>query len=618
MSNFRMTIGRRIGLGYSVLILFIVVIFTLTYWRVNDAKQAFEESKAISNKITNTYEPSLRVISALHENIKLSRNLIEIWVERGVRRDEPNKASLLQLMNDKIPNEDTTIVMELMHDWDNETEKNLALKIDSNVRLLIGHYRLITDDLLYEPIDYQDPESGTSSLNLMLATDVISPGGDMDITCKKALTDLKDLETRMARHNRTAVRSKDEKLKNTTEAFTGMLWLIAFLGGMLIFGATLVATFTTRSIVRPVNQLRSLLTKMGMGIIPDEKMKTTNDEIGDMALALNKLVDGFRRTTEFSNQVGSGNFDYEFQPLSSEDMLGHALLKMRDDLAENERILEQKVVERTEEVVRQRDEIERQRLKVEELYKDVTDSIRYAKRLQDSILPPENYINSLLPESFVLFQPKDIVSGDFYWVEKSNDKVLFAAVDCTGHGVPGAFMSLVGANALNQAVRENQLDQPALILDDLNRIASDSLNKQSEDNTVRDGMDVALCGIDFDNKTLEYAGANNPLYIIRNDEIMITKADKVAIGSTYTDHKYTNHTIQLEEGDSIYVFSDGYADQFGGSKGKKFMYRQFRDVLKSMKGKNMAEQKVILEQKLEEWKGKYEQVDDILVIGVKL
>src|SRR5690606_31547996 len=161
---------------------------------------------------------------------------------------------------------------------------------------------------------------------------------------------------------------------------------------------------------------------------PTEKMRVSNDEIGEMAIALNNMVEGFRRTTEFSRQVGSGNFDYHYQPLSSEDTLGHALLKMRDDLAENERILEQKVVERTEEVVRQRDEIERQRLKLEELYKDVTDSIRYAKRLQDSILPPERYISELLPESFVLFKPKDIVSGDFYWFERTKNKVLFAAV----------------------------------------------------------------------------------------------------------------------------------------------------------------------------------------------
>ena len=615
MSNFKFTIGRRIGLGFGILILFIIVIFTLTFIRVNEGNRAFEESTKLSKTLSDIYNPSNAVVTSLNKDIASSRNLIEVWVSRGVRRDEKNKRTLLLLMNDKIPGSVNTMI-ELQKNWPKEREKELALEVQKQAARLISHYRVVTDTFLREASDYLD-SSGNNSINLLFADNVISPGGEMDKIGKQVLNNLHELELRMKKHVASVTKSKDQKLKSTTDAFNNMIRFIAFLGGLLILGAIVVATFTTRSIVRPINQLNVMLSKMGRGVIPNEKMKVSNDEIGEMAVALNNMVEGFRRTTEFSRQVGSGNFDYHYQPLSSEDTLGHALLKMRDDLAENERILEQKVVERTEEVVRQRDEIERQRHKLEELYKDVTDSIRYAKRLQDSILPPEKYIGELLPDSFVLFKPKDIVSGDFYWFERTNNKVLFAAVDCTGHGVPGAFMSLVGANALNQAVREHNLEKPANILDDLNKLSSEFLNKQNEESDVRDGMDLALCAIDIEHKVLEYAGANNPLYIIRNDEIMVTKADKFAIGSM-TEEKYTNHKIQLEPGDSIYVFSDGYADQFGGPKGKKFMYKQFRETLKSLKGKPMQDQKRILDEKIESWKGKFEQIDDILVIGVKI
>ena len=168
---------------------------------------------------------------------------------------------------------------------------------------------------------------------------------------------------------------------------------------------------------------------LGRGVFPGTKVRTTNDEIGDMSTALTSLVDGLKRTTDFSHAVAAGDFEATFVPLSEDDMLGHALLKMRDELGQRERVLEMKVLERTEEVVRQKEEVEKQSKKVEELYTNVTDSIKYAKRLQESILPPERRIKELLPDSFVYYRPKDIVSGDFYWFEKVADRVVFAAVD---------------------------------------------------------------------------------------------------------------------------------------------------------------------------------------------
>jgi serine phosphatase RsbU (regulator of sigma subunit) len=184
--------------------------------------------------------------------------------------------------------------------------------------------------------------------------------------------------------------------------------------------------------------------------------------------------------------------------------------------------------------------------------------------------------------------------------------------------VPGAFMSLIGANALNQAVQKN--NSPNLLLNELNRLSSEAMNKSEEGrDKVRDGMDVAMCSISKDYKTLEYSGANNPLYIIRDGNIQVTKADKFAIASfEHGEHEYENHVFELQKGDLIYIFSDGYADQFGGSKGKKFMYKQFRDTLIEIKDQSMPKQKEILDGKIESWRGEFEQVDDILVIGVRI
>ena len=228
-------------------------------------------------------------------------------------------------------------------------------------------------------------------------------------------------------------------------------------------------------------------------------------------------------------------------------------------------------------------------------------------------------INSICPESFVLFKPKDIVSGDFYWFEKTETSNFFAAVDCTGHGVPGAFMSLVGANGLNTSIREYNNTEPGAILNHLNSFVNEALNKSREENQIRDGMDIALCSIDYEKMELTYAGANNPLYLIRDNEFTIIKADKYAIGSFEPMTKeYTQHTIQLQKGDLIYLFSDGYADQFGGERGKKFLYNRFRKHLLSVHHEGMIEQKAYLEKTMKEWQGTFEQVDDILVIGVRI
>jgi serine phosphatase RsbU (regulator of sigma subunit)/HAMP domain-containing protein len=382
----------------------------------------------------------------------------------------------------------------------------------------------------------------------------------------------------------------------------------------------LIAVFTVLSIVRPVNQLKNILRQMKRGAMPEEKIQSRNDEIGEMSMALNQLVDAMKQTTQFAREVGSGNFDSHYEPLSDEDTLGHALLKMRMDLAENERFLEQKVEERTAEVVRQKQEIEMQKIKMEVLFNHVTDSIKYAKRIQEAILPPDHLFKNLLPQSFVYYKPKDIVSGDFYWLEKIGSKVFFAAVDCTGHGVPGAFMSIVGHNQLKQVVSNITDHKPAIILDELSKGVSESLHQHYDGSTAKDGMDLSLCAYDTDRQELEFSGAFNPLYLVRNGDLQEVKANKFPIGIFLgrEARNFTNHKISMQKGDVVYIFSDGYADQFGGPKGKKFMANQFRNLLLNIHQLPMEKQKEELDRTLEEWKGPEEQVDDILVIGVRI
>ncbi len=257
---------------------------------------------------------------------------------------------------------------------------------------------------------------------------------------------------------------------------------------------------------------------------------------------------------------------------------------------------------------------------------EITDSITYAKRIQTAIIPPAEELNQHLKNSFVFYQPKDIVAGDFYWMETIKSPlergfrgVLFAVCDCTGHGVPGAMVSVVCHNSLNRVIREYKLVEPAAILDKTREIVIETFQR-SRDNLsmIKDGMDIALCAINFKTNTLQFSGANNSLYIIRNNKLIETKPDKQPVGKHHNEKPFTNHTIKLMKNDCIYIFSDGYADQFGGPRGKKYMYHQFKELLISINEKEMDEQKNFLANNFDKWKGDLEQVDDVCIIGVRI
>jgi len=288
-------------------------------------------------------------------------------------------------------------------------------------------------------------------------------------------------------------------------------------------------------------------------------------------------------------------------------------LEFEVDSATHEIRMQKEVVEK------QKKEVENQKGIIEETHKEITDSISYARRIQNAILPPYKLIKQYLPESFILYKPKDVVAGDFYWMEKMEGRILIAAADCTGHGVPGAMVSVVCNNGLNRSVREYGLTDPGGILNMTRDIIVQEFEKSEND--VNDGMDIALCKLDFKSPSqtvLHYAGAHNPLWIIRNNEILETKANKQPIGKFHKPQPFTTHTFELQKGDTIYLFSDGYVDQFGGEKGKKFKATKFRKLLLSVQNKPMEEQRVIIDETFEAWKGNLEQVDDVCVIGVRI
>ncbi len=324
-------------------------------------------------------------------------------------------------------------------------------------------------------------------------------------------------------------------------------------------------------------------------------------------------------------------------------------------------------------------QITEQKEDIEQKNEDITDSINYAVRIQQAILPSEDFIKEILGEHFILFKPKDIVSGDFYWAAKIKNRLIVAAVDCSGHGVPGAFMSMLGVSFLNEIVRKEEITQPNQVLNELRENIIRSLQQKGIEGEAKDGMDMALIVIDTENLKLQYAGANNPLYIIRNNEksplikggalaggsqgdvspkttnlpelisldksssslsanhthnlsgfgepdsvsnekhiLYEVKGDKIPIGIHEEMKEFTNNELQLQKGDTLYLFSDGYPDQFGGEKGKKFKYKPFKELFLSIQTQTMEKQKVILNKTFEDWKGNFEQIDDVVVIGIRI
>jgi len=343
------------------------------------------------------------------------------------------------------------------------------------------------------------------------------------------------------------------------------------------------------------------------------------------------IVSGSNYSFLYSFEVGVAieivifSFGLSYRFKLNEQQRALAQQKLIEQLKENEYIkdeanrqLEQKVIERTA-------ELNKEKIKVEESHKRIKDSINYASRIQEAMLPTAEILNSSFPEYFLLYKPRDIVSGDFYWFKQIEHYTFVVAADCTGHGVPGAFMSVLGISQLNEIVAQYNGSLPDEILNELRRRIKKTLNQEGQIGQTQDGMDIALCMIDSKNKQIQYSGANNPLYIVRKSadtqtyELLETKADKMPIGVHPKEYQqFTNHVIKIQKHDCIYIFSDGYVSQFGGKTNEKFKTKRFQELLLNIQHESMERQKEILNNAMLDWQGKYDQIDDILIIGIRI
>jgi serine phosphatase RsbU (regulator of sigma subunit) len=380
--------------------------------------------------------------------------------------------------------------------------------------------------------------------------------------------------------------------------------------GLLAF--ILIAIFLiSEGIRKPVQKMKEIVYRLSRGEPAKENLQAQDNAVGEMVAAVNALSTSFLKTSEFADEIRKGNLTVPYEKLSDHDMLGIALINMRNSLHTYSEHMEEKVRERTAEV------LEKGR-KLEIAYKEIRDSINYAKRIQESILPSNEMIEEVFSRSFIFYRPKDVVCGDFYWFGKKGKDVVIAAVDCTGHGVPGALMTVIGNSLLNQIISFSGVTSPSQILHQLDKKLHDTL-KQHGGAVTNDGMDMAVCHYQIGGDSVTFAGAKRPLYVMREGKLEEIKGSKAPIGSYLSDVEkdFEEHQIKVQKNDTLYMFSDGLQDQFGGFEGKKYMISRFRELLHEIQNLTMPAQKDRIEKELSGWQKDFEQTDDMLLIGIK-
>lgn len=590
--NYRFSIPRKIALGFGLFGFVAIILFILTNRTLSDARQ-------INRGINEVDAPSINLMERFDNEIVESYILMKQWalVQRG--ENDPDRIRAILICDSIIPSRIAEIKLHAC-EWPTEMQVHLDSIYQYTDTLLAAYAGIRRTLPTFD--SYFDP------LNELEVFGYFTSGEKLPLSLDICRANTRDVSTFMRHH-------ASQEIAKMNGAFDALKWWLIILAVGLVLAALIFGYLTSSSIVRPVNSLRSKLQNLSRGIYSLHSTNAGNDEVGDMAKAVDILIANLERTKEFSLNVGSGVFDMNYEPLSEHDELGMALLRMRDDLLSYRNEMEQKVASQTDEIRTQRDAVEAQKEKITELYLDLQASIDYAQRLQQTILPSRTQISEVFKHSFVVYRPKATVSGDFYWFANKGNKKMFAAADCTGHGVPGAFMSLVGHNALNQATKV--FHRPSQVLNSVNRLSAAAMRAYQDEEQLKDGMDIALCSVDVATMELEFAGAHNPAWIIRQGELIQLDADAFSIGMYVNgEREFANATFKLEEGDMIYVFSDGYADQFGGPQGKKFLRKRFRELLLEIANLSIEEQRAAIEKTFDAWKGDQEQIDDVLVMGV--
>lgn len=408
--------------------------------------------------------------------------------------------------------------------------------------------------------------------------------------------------------NREAAFKMKASIQKDSDRMTTFMLLASV--GLFVFIMAAVS-FISGGIRKPVLKMKNIIQQLGRGELPDEKLEAKKNVIGDMVSSVNALSDSFTQTSVFATEIGKGNLKAHYDKLSENDLLGNALINMRDSLRSYSENMEEQVRLRTVEVVEKSG-------KLENAYREIRDSINYAKRIQESILPADETIATVFANSFIFYKPKDVVCGDFYWFSQKGDDAVIAALDCTGHGVPGAFMTVIGNSLMNQIVNFSEITGPSQILSQLDKRLHETL-KQSGNVITNDGMDAAICRYKISKSEITFSGAKRPLYIFKKGELIEIKGNKSPIGSFghELDKTFSEHKIKINPTDTLYMFSDGLQDQFGGHDGKKFMIKRFRDLLVEIQPLSMKEQGKRVEKEIRDWQKDFEQTDDMLLIGIR-
>lgn len=386
-------------------------------------------------------------------------------------------------------------------------------------------------------------------------------------------------------------------------AIDSIVMLVGIGNGILVsfIYLLLFIRWTSRDISRPLKELLINIRNTRAGEKERFSIVRTNDEIGELAEGYNEMTQQIHDYVENISALNRG--------------------------------LEEKVKERTREVVEQKEEIETQKEEIEaqldlatmqrdtiSRQKDqILDSIHYAERIQSAILPPVHLLEEHLADHFILFKPRDIVSGDYYWARLKGQKLLLAVADCTGHGVPGGFLSMLGISSMNEIVNRSKDLDPGKILEELRDVVISSMHQTGTKGEAQDGIEIALCVIDLKHNSMKYAGANRPLYLVRDGAVQHIRPDRMPIGIYEQDQlAFNTHSIKLTKGDSVYMFSDGYVDQLGGSRRKTYRAINFRKLLLGIQDQPMERQKAILVENMAQWQGEVEQIDDVLVMGFRI
>ena len=559
------------------------------------------KNKKIIKHISEVINPYIDLLEKFNLLVTESKMFSTNWVY--LQYNENDKQKLKDLIDIRFPNLKTQLLEFRKIHSEQFSNDSLPVVLNKFEALTVDEKEIM--DLLAAFEDYEN---------------AMQKFGAEDIIESKVLPQTDSIMNQLQFIIHTSRNQAEDMKKDMLNSFDRLISLVLFISiGLLIF-ILFASHFIAKYIRHPVMKMKDMIYMLGRGELPKEELPVTKDIIGEMGYSVNNLSRNFSKTSHFANETGKGNFNAEFKPLSEKDSLGNALIDMRMSLKKYSEHMEHLVRERTNEV------IEKSK-KLEIAYKDIKDSINYAKKIQEAILPSNEALNTSLHPYFVFYKPKDIVSGDFYWFLKNSKNLFISVADCTGHGVPGAFMSMIGNTLLNEIVKEKEILEPDIVLNLLHQGIIYHLHQADKSSGSNDGMDIAFCKFDFDNMTLDYAGANRPVYLIRNGVLEEFQPDKMPIGGVQhaLDRKFTSHNISLQQNDVVYLISDGYADQFGGPKGKKIMKRTLKDYILSIHHLPMNEQHYTLENYLHQWinhpnpSGEiYEQVDDITVIGVKV